>query len=360
MQHHFRIMFIYPGPRALGGITAVVDNYSKSTFSRQYGCTYFGTSTEGGRGAKFAYTLLKLLGFLFLVTVKRPEVVGIHTGSGISFIRKSLFGLSARMLGIPVVYHVHPSHFYDFYVSRRSLKKVYVRKVLASSEALVFLTEEMANNFRREFPDKKIFVLPNPVDAHAYQVVPRSPMEKNYTLLFLGWIIAGKGVYDIVDVMHDVIEEYPTVQFIFAGNKEVGTLRTKIRECGVEMNASVLGWVEREEKIKLLRSSRLLLLPTYTEGIPNVLLEAMASGLPAITTPVGGIPSVFNEGTNGYYITPGNKDALKAMILRLLGDDLECERLSRATQAASCEYDVETVGAKLEKIYRTILHQEEN
>ena len=352
-------MFIYPGPRTLGGITAVVDNYSKSTFLRQNDCTYFGTSTEGGRCVKFAYTLLRLFDFIILAAVKRPGVVGIHTGSGISFFRKSLFGLAARMLCIPVVYHVHPSHFYDFYVSGRSLKKVYVRNVLALSEALVFLTEDMANKFRIEFPDKKIFVLPNPVDVSAYQAVPRSPMEKNYTILFLGWIIAGKGVYDIVDIIHDVVEMYPSAQFIFAGNKEVETLRAKIRECGVEKNASVLGWVQGDEKIKLLRSSRILLLPTYTEGIPNVLLEAMASGLPAITTAVGGIPSIFTEGINGYYIAPGNRGDLKAMILKLLSDFLECERLSRSTQAASHKYDVETVGAKLEKIYRTILHQEE-
>lgn len=359
MQHLMRIIFIYPGPLALGGITAVVDNYSKSAFSRQYNCAYFGTSTESGHCGKFVYTLLRLFNFLFLVTVKRPGVVGIHTSSGMSFLRKSLFGLAAKSLGIPVVYHVHPSHFYDFYVSGNSLKKAYVRKNLALSDALIFLTEDMAFKFRLEFPNKKIFVLPNPVNVDEYQSVPRSTMERNYNLLFLGWIIAGKGVYDIVDVMRDVIEEYPSVQFIFAGNKEVEILRAKIRESGVEKNASMLGWVEKDEKIKLLRSSRLLLLPTYTEGIPNVLLEAMASGLPAITTPVGGIPSIFSEGTNGYYVTPGNQVDLKTMVLRLLNDDLECERLSRATQTASYEYDVETVGSKLATIYSTLLQREE-
>jgi glycosyltransferase involved in cell wall biosynthesis len=195
-------------------------------------------------------------------------------------------------------------------------------------------------------------VIPNPVDVAAFDRRRRAPIRGNYQVLFLGWIVKEKGVYDILDAVPGVVDKFPAAQFVFAGNKGVEQIAQAIYDRGLSKHARVLGWVDGDRKRELLLASRLLLLPSYTEGVPNVILEAMAAGLPAITTPVGGIPSVFSEGVNGYFVEPGNAHSLAARIMSMFGNDAECERISALTRKVAEErYDIDTIGGLLETVY---------
>ncbi|MCA9422358.1 MAG: glycosyltransferase family 4 protein [Nitrospira sp.] len=351
-----RIVFISPGPDSEGGISMVVENIRHSSFWAKNQCIHFGTSCESiSTFRKVSFTLGRLAKYCILLIKIRPTLVSIHTSSGSSFYRKSLFAIFARLFNIPIVFHIHPTHFYDFFENGGYFRRTYIKYILGQSVGLVFLTQQMVDEFQRELPTHAIYALPNPVDVSKYQRFGRPPMKGNFRLLFLGWIVESKGVFDIVDIIGKVVECYPSVEFIFAGPKQTERLRDLIIERGLVNHTQVLGWVQGDAKLQLLANSRLLLLPTYTEGIPNVLLEAMASGLPSITTPVGGIPSVFEQSTNGYYVSPGDQVQLEDMILKLLGDDEECERLSQATQVKAWSYDVEKVGEELEKIYAELL-----
>jgi glycosyltransferase involved in cell wall biosynthesis len=190
----------------------------------------------------------------------------------------------------------------------------------------------------------------------SFDKAQRAQMRGNYQVLYLGWIVKEKGVYDILDAVPSVVEDFPAAQFVFAGNKGVEELDKAIRHRGLSKYARVMGWIEGEKKRDLLLGSRLLLLPSYTEGIPNVILEAMAAGLPVITTPVGGIPSVFSEGVNGYFVNPGDSQSLASRIRSMFGNDAECESISRLTrQVAKERYDIETIGCQLERIYGPLL-----
>jgi len=255
------------------------------------------------------------------------------------------------------VWHIHPAAFYDFYIEGSQYRKAQVLFAGRMSSKIVFLTQDMVNKFNRVWPGKPASVVPNPVDTKVYGSGSRSSMKGNYKILYMGWIIQDKGVYDIVEVIPKILESYPEACFIFAGSKEVTKLRKIIQDRGLTGNTKVLDWVNGEVKLNLLRTSRMLLLPSYTEGVPNVILEAMASGLPIITTPVGGIPSVFIEGENGYYVIPGNREELGARILQLLEDDADCERISKLTrQRVKEKYDLEVIAQKLEAVYTEFLH----
>lgn len=291
--------------------------------------------------------------FVPTVLLKRPAVVSIHTATHSSFYRKFLYILIARLFCIPVVVHVHPASFIEFFASGNRLTRFAVTATAKISTCLIFLSEKTANQFRTLFPHTRMAVIPNPVDVELYGFEQRAPMKRNHHILFMGWIIKEKGVYDIVDAIPDVVSHFPEAEFLFAGNKETEELKKIIEERHLSRHAKVLGWVEGREKIELLLSSRLLLLPSYSEGIPNVILEAMASGLPAITTPVGGIPSVFVEGETGYFISPGNTRELSGRIVQMLGDDEDCYKISRLTrQRAKALYDLDVIGRQLENIYR--------
>ena len=88
------------------------------------------------------------------------------------------------------------------------------------------------------------------------------------------------------------------------------------------------GWVSSEEKTKIFRSSKLFILPSWNEGLPMSMLEAMSFGIPVIVTRVGGIPSVIHNGYNGLMISPKSKEELKNAICRLLNDDAYMKKMS--------------------------------
>lgn len=348
-----KILFVFPGFELKGGISMVITTIRNSSFSGHFTCQYFGTSSDNSNAlARLFKNLVKAFIFPFTLAGARPDIVSIHTAINNSFYRKLVYILISRLMQRKVALHVHPCEFYNYFSNGGVFQKRLVKIAFAASSRVVFLTENMIDQFRSEFPETNMSALPNPVSVAQFSTRQRAPFMGNHTILYLGWIIAEKGVYDIVDIIPQVASEFPDVSFLFAGNKEVDKLKEMIRERGLDCNAKVLGWVEGEGKLDLLKTSRMLLLPSYTEGIPNVVLEAMASGLPAIVTDVGGIPSVFVEGENGYFVRPGDREGLCRTVLMLLQDDEECARISRSTTSrVQRYYDAEIIVEKLTRLY---------
>ena len=350
---NINILFVAPSETCQGGISAVVSNYKHSSFWSRYNCFLYGTSIESNmRLYSLIYQVLRLIWFIPFILIYRPRVISIHTASRNSFYRSFIYILLSKIIRIPVVLHVHPAFFYNFYRQGGAVRKYLIQTAGKFSDKIVFLAPSIRDKFLSIFNNEKLLVIPNSVDVSAYQDL-RTDSERKYQLLFMGWIVKEKGVYDIVDVIPDVAAHFPDVQFVFAGNKEVELLQKKISQRGLNNFARVDGWVTGQEKIDLLLNSYCLLLPSYTEGIPNVILEAMASGLPVITTPVGGIPSVVQEGVTGLFVTPGNKNELLAAILKLLKDGSLRNSMSiESRKQAEDLFDIEKIGFRLEEVYK--------
>ncbi len=351
------VMFVAPDIQSRGGIAKVIENYQRSEFWEKYRCAQFSSYRDwDSRYTRIAHSLWRYFVFVWTLIVSRPSVISIHTAESASYFRKLGYIILARLFAIPVVVHIHPASFYEFFMQGGALSRFAVVRGLNMSKNVVFLSQRAMDQLRPFFQDARMSVIPNPVDLEVYEPRSRPPAKGNYRILFMGWIIKEKGVYDIVEVMPEVIARFPQAEFLFAGNKEVERLKRMIEDRQLAQHAKVLGWVDGKEKLELLHTSRILLLPSYTEGVPNVLLEAMASGLPAITCPVGGIPSVFIEGENGYFVSPGNTKDLAARIMHLLENDEICDAISKCTgRRAKTIYSIEAVGSQLENVYKHFL-----
>ena len=351
------VMFVAPDIRSHGGVATVIGNYQRSEFWAKYKCVRFSSCRDwNSRFARIAHSLWRYVVFLVAIVSSRPAVVSVHTSASGSYYRKLGYILLSRLFAIPVVIHIHAANFFEFFAKGNVFKRFAVTRGLKLSESLIFLSEGTLDQFKDFFHGVRMAVVPNPVDVNRYESLTRPPAKGNYRILFMGWIIKEKGVYDIVDVIPEVIARFPQAEFLFAGNKEIEHLKKLIEDRHLSRHAKVLGWVDGKEKSDLLRTSRLLLLPSYTEGVPNVILEAMASGLPVITSPVGGIPSVFIEGENGYFVPPGNTRELAARIIQMLGDDEICDKISNLTGRRAREfYSIEAVGRQLENVYRRFI-----
>ncbi len=170
--------------------------------------------------------------------------------------------------------------------------------------------------------------------------------------VFVGWMIKEKGIDEILAALEILLKKYQ-FSFTFIGG---GTLLDYVRETVSfsvwEANVSVLGWQSPEQIEQALSSAHVFVLPSYAEGFPMSLIEAMSKGLPAICTDVGGISDSLHDGINGFLIPPKNVDALtKAMEFYICNHDIVSEHSSATLEIVRENHDADLNCSSLFNIF---------
>jgi len=146
------------------------------------------------------------------------------------------------------------------------------------------------------------------------------PARRRLIVGAAGRLSPEKGFEVLIDAATDVIKEEPEVGFVLFGDGALReSLANRIRQRGLEGPFVLAGF--RSDLDYYLPHLDLLTLPSFTEGLPNVVLEAFAGGVPVVATAVGGVPEVVEHGVNGYCVAPGKPGELAGGILDLLADD---------------------------------------
>ena len=269
------IVMLGPDPKGLGGISRVIQNWKAAGILSIGRVAYTPSANENTRGKQLF--LLKTILYFFYKCLSFENIIAyVHTSSFNSFYRKSLFITVALLCRKRVILHIHPSYFYHFLRNFKSVKKKVFFSLLRRCSCFVVLTNGMQNDMRRLFPEMPIHVLPNPVNIDAL-TMEISPEREPNRILFLGWFTRGKGVYDLVDAASILAEKQFDFKLDFYGTKEIAQLTAYVASKNLEELVTVHGWADDEAKLKALYSSTALVLPSHTEGIPNVVLEAMAT-----------------------------------------------------------------------------------
>lgn len=351
-----RILMVGPGSKAKGGITAVINNYRSSSLWSEFDCHHFSSSSDGPRIRRLAYANWRVLVYMVWLVCRRPDLVVIHASGGLSFYRKFVYLLFGHLLRVPMILHLHPAYFSEFYAQGSEWTRAMIRSAGRWSARIIFLSALQRDAFLTVFPAEKMVVVSNPVNCWPYQLLLKDWQPDPRQVLYLGWIIPAKGVYDLLDAVPAILREFPDARFVFAGPKEVEQLRALVAQRGLDRSVDVPGWVQGFDKLRLLRTSRLLILPSYTEGVPNVILEAMASRLPIVTTPVGGIPSAVTDGVSCLMVKPGDVEGIAAAICALLRDDQKCQQLAEAAyRDVSGNYELETIARQLSGVFSRVM-----
>lgn len=299
-----------------GGVAQVVNLYS------QFFETFYHVSTTNPTN-KFNKILLFFTAYLktiFYFTTKKISIVHIHTASYNSFYRKKHFINLSKCFNKKIILHIHGGGFKDFYKSNPEKIKKYLLKcdeiVALSENWKVFLTKEIGLN--------NVTVIPNIID-YPKNKIKNIEQKSKTNILYLGGISKNKGFFDICTAVIDNIDFFRTNNIIFtiagAGNK--GSIDSVYSKALNYMD--FVGFISGEKKSNAYKNADIYILPSYIEGVPLSVLEAMSYKLPIIATNVGGIPDVLKDGINGYMINPGKPNeifnAIKRMIF-LSKDDL--------------------------------------
>lgn len=146
------------------------------------------------------------------------------------------------------------------------------------------------------------------------------PINKRENLIgYIGTFNELKGVKNLIDAINILLGDNNDFRFIFIGD---GPLRSQIEvwvnDNDLDEKVMIHSWVDHDDLPDYLNELKLLVLPSLTEGLPNILLEAMACGTPVLTTPVGAIPDVIIDGENGFLLTDNKPDNIAWSIERCI------------------------------------------
>lgn len=346
------LLMIGPDPSGLGGISRVVKIWQDSGMFDCFKVHYISSVSDHSK-SKMMDLCRALMSFVFAAR-RDVSLVYIHTASFNSFYRKSLFLFLCKILRKRVLLHVHPSYFTTFLSGFKGIKKKIFWNLVCSVDVFVVLTEGIKRDLQALFPEKPIYVLGNPVALK--QMENRFGIQRSQNrLLYLGWYNRMKGVYDLADAANLLTEQGCDFELDYYGTKEVDQLRAYIKNKNLEGNVRVNGWADDETKLKALWGAAMLILPSHTEGIPNVILEAMATRTPIISTHVGGLKEILVDGHNALIAEPGNPADLSRKIARMLDDGhLRACLAENAYEETRVQYDVPAIKEKFTAILADI------
>jgi len=341
-----------------GGIGYVMNVYEKYFSVFKYVTTYKRFPSKLKLIFFFISQYVKLI--KTLLQDKSIEIVHIHGAAYGSFYRKFLIFLTSRYLfGKKTIYHVHASEFKKFYEGSGYLGKKLIACMVENADVLICLSKSWETYFNTHFSVKRIEILDNIVnlaDQQHKDYIDSGPVRP-LRLLFLGLIGHRKGVFDLVDMVRQnkaVLQG--RLEVIIGGNGEVDKLNDYIRQHQLESLVRFEGWVSGDHKHRLLSESDLFVLPSYNEGLPISILEAMSYQLPILSTPVGGTPEIVQHGLNGFLFEPGDKKALFQFLMNFVDRPKLIAQMGQESERISKRYSPVTVIPQLLDIYKSILN----
>jgi glycosyltransferase involved in cell wall biosynthesis len=333
-----------------GGMAEVLRSIINSPYLRErFRILYISTHEEGSKLRKTSVFLKAIINFLR--RLPKANIIHLHAAEGASFLRKSSLLFLSKLMGKRTILHLHPAYFSQFVSSIPAFFKRGFVLTLEKSDIVFVLSLEWKRELEKFSNNINLKVFYNWV-----KIPQENEVVKRKQVLFLGRIGERKGTYVLVDAIPEVIKDYPECQFVFAGDGEIENLKKLVEEKGINSNVKIIGWVKGREKERVLSESLIFVLPSFAEGLPVAILEAMAHRLPIIATPVGAIPEVIEEGENGILVEPGDNFALSQAIKKLLADEKLRERMGRNNvEKIRREFAIERRMKELGFIYDSLL-----
>jgi phenylacetate-CoA ligase len=379
-----RVMMVGPAPPEVGGMVTSIGLLMDSPLRETCELHRFATTidpatlTQGRTAGKARPTgwlgpvssivrHVKTLGaFVGEVVRRRIDLVHVHTCSGFTFYRNLLDLAAAKLLGRAVILHIRGGRFAEFCAGGSRLRRWLIRRGLEWADAVIVLSPGWARVLRRHAGHARLLSLPNTFGTPALLASPRVDERRPCRLLYMAPLSEAKGLGDLLEAARRLRAEHVPFTLDIAGPAGPAGLerwQRQVHEAGLDEIARFVGPVHGRAKAGLLAAADCFVHPSHSEGLPNAILEAGATGLPVISTDVGAVGEVYAPlaGVLGpdepLPLVPPRQPAELAEQMRRFARNADiCRRFGTAFRTHLLEhYGQERVSERLAAIYGDVL-----
>lgn len=349
-----KVLMLGPSLNHQGGM-ASVEKLLMYRMTSEIEVQHISTYEEGAAFHRFWIFLAALSKLFGKLWRNQVDILHVHFSERASVFRAVIWILIARLFGKPIVIHSHGAQFDSFYDSVPKFVQKVINWSFQQCSCLIALSQSWQDYYitHCKLSPEKVVVLINPV-----QLPTQIPERRNVqvvSFVCLGRVGQRKGSFDLLNAFAKLpIANQQQAKLILAGDGEVEKAHKLSKKLGIANYVECLGWLNAESCSKLLETSDVFVLPSYAEGLPMAILEAMSWGLPVISTPVGGIPELVISNQHGILVKPGNIPKLTdAMQILLNNEDLRIN-LGKSARKQVEPLNVQDYRIRLACIYRNI------
>lgn len=274
---------------------------------------------------------------------------------------------AAKFSGIPIL--IHSVHGFGF----NSYQPFWIRRFFILLEQITscittkFITVSSANREKgirmNIFPFEKTRLIRSGIDIEQYKnpPAPKDQMKKNLggpddgpVVTMISCLKLQKAPLDFVRACELVKKAVPNTRFVLVGDGTLrGAVETEVNKRNLQNSFQLLGW--RRDIPEILHSTDVLTLTSLWEGLPRVLPQAMASGVPIVATRVDGSPEAVRQGVNGFLVKPADVHGLAEKIIFLLKNPSKAAEMGKRGFDLVGEFDIHKMVADQEKLYDELL-----
>jgi glycosyltransferase involved in cell wall biosynthesis len=358
------ILVLGPDRMAVSGVSTHVSMLCTSALTSQFELSHFAVGSEGRNESplsRLARLVTSPLTLAFAIVRRDVSIVHVNTSlNARAYWRDLVYTAVGKMFGADVVYQVHGGVLPDRFVRGNRVAAAFLRATLRLPDAIVVLAQHQLQAYRTFVPAQRIVMVPNAIDASAFVAMrrTRSGAAGELRLAYFGRLVREKGLYELLEGFRLARLEGVAARLVIAGSgPEDAALRRWVDDAALAEHVALPGPLFGEGKFAMLAETDVFVLPTYhAEGLPYSLLEAMAAGIPVITTSVAGIPDVVRDGVHGLFVPPRDPQALCRAIRLLATQQQLLDPMSAACRSRIIDgYSLARLAESFGKLYQRVL-----
>lgn len=341
-----KVVYIGPPRNGKGGMSTVMDQYSRvlKPFRAAYVNSVHGKVTALG---VLTATLFKLIAY----RLTGSRIMHIHYAGQRSWLRENAIASFGRALGYRTVMHCHCS-IIDL-SSNQGIDTV--RRKLQKADANIVLASVYSDYAREKLNLKSISFVPNFMCGTADSSLDIASTSPCPTFLYLGLLNQQKGFFDLLYACGKLAKQGKKFKLIVGGIGDMPAVRRLISQQRLDKIVELRGWITGPAKDQAMKEADVLVLPSYSEGMPMSVIEAFRAGRPVVATKVGAVPDMIENGVCGFVNIPGDIDALARNMCLLIDKPELLQRQKEAALKKSRDYTPDSVIPILASIYKSIL-----
>lgn len=358
------VLILIPNKTARGGITnyyyTLKKHFGKNIVFLQRGAkNYPFRSNFMVETTRLVYDYFSFVNSLLLYKIQIVQTTTSFSRNSIQ--RDAIFILLAKLFKKKVIVFYRG---WDAPYAESVYRSVLFKKVFLKVDAAIVLSKYQRSKLLEWGFVKQIYTETTLIDNDLIKNINPLVISNKFAkpginpttkLLFLARIERSKGLFELLEAVKTISEKHLVELTIAGDGKSEDELKTMISDYKLT-NVNFIGFVEKKAKIKAYMDADVYILPSYSEGMPNSILEAMGFGLPILTTPVGGLVDFFEDGVNGFFIKIKSSESIVEKCCALIeSEDLRHRIALTNHDFAINHFLASDVAKRNENIFRDVL-----